>query len=40
MALHWISGTFHTMPIPWMELVTGIALVEQRTNYTLQNAMQ
>ena len=39
-ALHWISGAFQTTPIPWMELVTGIAPVEQRANYTIKNALQ
>ena len=38
--LRWLSGAFRTMPIPWMELVTGIAPVEQRANYTLCNALQ
>ena len=39
-ALHWISSAFRTTPIPWMELVTGIAPVEQRANYTVRNVLQ
>ena len=39
-ALRWLSGAFRTMPIPWMELVTGVAPVEQCTNYTICNALQ
>lgn len=39
-ALCWISGAFQTTPIPWIELVTGIAPVEQRANYAIQNALQ
>ena len=39
-ALHWISRAFQTTPIPWMELVSGIAPVEQWANYMLLNALQ
>ena len=39
-ALRWISGAFWTTPIPWMELVSGIAPVEQWANYTIWNALQ
>ena len=38
--LRWISGAFHTMPIPWMEFLAGIPPVKQKANYMLQNALQ
>ena len=39
-ALWWISGAFHTTPIPWMEFITGIPPVIQKANYMLLNALQ
>ena len=39
-ALWWISGAFRTMPVKWMEFVSGVPPVTQKANYMLQNALQ
>ena len=39
-ALRWISSAFRTTPIPWMEFVTGVPPVVQKSNYMMCNALQ
>ena len=39
-ALRWISGTFKTTPIQWMEFITGMPPVIQKANYALHNSLQ
>ena len=39
-ALRWISGTFKTTPIQWMEFITGMPPVLQKANYALCIVLQ